>query len=237
MAGSDPTIELPARLTLHRYFYALDGGTTAFQATDEAGRDRSVMCVQHSFPHRSSLDAIPGRLYFDGALVPTRSATEAAVLSLLKHARVQVLDVPFQWERSHLSPNALILGEELRQVFSRSPEDNVRALAAKTVAFVESERYLTFQVDVEQAEDPTRYDVWVAWDEESRKRVLVRLGQFLGVGLGRAAEMLDEGRPLATGLPALEVTALAKRYRAAGIGVRVSPEFRWRLPQASANAH
>ena len=222
---------LPAKLTVHNSAYALDGGTTVLQAADEAGGNHAVMLVQHAFPQPSpSLGALPGRLYFDGELVPMRSDLEAGLLSLLRAAEVRYSDPrQDQGERIQLSPNTLILGEDIRQVLTRGPEDNIRALLAAVVEFVQSEAYLRFAERVERAADPTRYTVWVAWDANSRNQVVVRLGSVLGIGLQAARESLDSGAPLAKDATALEVSDLARRYSAEGLGLRVEPTFRWRL--------
>src|SRR5205809_408595 len=99
---------LPAKLTVHRFAYALDGGTTVLQATDEAGRDRTVMVVQHAFPQPSpSLEAMPGRLYFDGELVPMRSDLETGLVSLLRAAEVRYSEPPTIGASVQLSPNTL----------------------------------------------------------------------------------------------------------------------------------
>src|SRR5262249_11505831 len=82
-----------------------------------------------------------------------------------------------------LSPNALVIGDDIRAVLTRGPEENMRALTAQVIEFVESEQYLRFADRVEQAADKTLYTVWVAWDAASRKQVLVRLGQVDGIGL------------------------------------------------------
>jgi|SRR5579862_2421141 len=224
-------MEIPARITVHDAAYLLDGGTTVLQATDEAGREHRVMLVQHALPGPSqSLGAVPGRLYFDGELVPMRSDLEAGLLALLRAAEVRYsAPAPDNGERIHLSPNALILGEDIRQVLSRSPEDNIRALLIAVVQFVESEEYLRFADRVEQAVDPTRYAVWVAWEPASRNQVVVRLWRVLGTGLQAAREFLDGGAPLADGVTALEVSELAGRYSAEELALRVEPTFRWRL--------
>jgi len=81
---------LPTKLTVHNVAYAPDGGTTVLQAIDETGRECAVMLVQHAFPQPSpSLGLLPGRLYFDGGLIPMRSDLEAGVLSLLRDSEVR----------------------------------------------------------------------------------------------------------------------------------------------------
>jgi hypothetical protein len=79
---------LPKRLTIHNCVLTMDGGTTSFQATDEASIEHLVTLVQHAFPKVSRpLDKIPGRLYFDGALIPMRSPLEAEVLNFCGRLR------------------------------------------------------------------------------------------------------------------------------------------------------
>jgi hypothetical protein len=222
---------LPKTLTVHNSAFALDGGTTALQAIDEAGREHGVMLVQHAFPEPSpSLGAVPGRLYFDGELVPMRSDLETQLLALLRAAEVRYSGpLPDQGERIQLSPNAMILGEDIRQVLSRGPEENIRALLAAVIEFVESEAYLRFAERVEQAADKTRYTVWVAWEPATRNKVVVRLGRIVWTGLQGARQMLDTGAPLAEGKTALEVLEMAARYSAEGLALRVEPAFRWPL--------
>jgi hypothetical protein len=217
---------LPAKLTVHNFWYALDGGTTILQTTDEAGQNHSVMLVQHAFPNANpSLRAIPGRLYFDGELVPMRSELEAGLLAILRTAEIQYSE-PFS-EQGRISPKTLILGNGIREVFSRSHEDNIRALLAELIQFVESEAYLRFVERVEQAADPTMYTLWPAWEPTTRKQVVVRLGRVLGIGLPAACHFLDSGAPLAECVTALEVAELGRRYSAEGLVLRVEPEFRW----------
>lgn len=222
---------LPTRLTVHKFAYTLDGGTTVFEATDEVGREHAVMLVQHAFPQPSpSLGATPGRLYFDGEQVPMRSELEAGVLALLRNAEIRYSGpLPEHGERIQLATNALILSEDIRQVLTRPPEENIRALVAEVIRFVGADAYLRFAEQVEQAEDETRYTVWAAWEPATRNQVIVWLGRVLGVGVQIAREMLERGAPLSEGVSALEVADLSRRYGADGLHLRVEPEYRWRL--------
>jgi|GEM_PF-1382022 len=222
---------LPGRLTIHDSAYALDGGTTFLDATDETGRKHSVALIQHAFPQPDpSLDEVPGRLYFDDELVPMRSELETQVLALLRKADVRFSDSHAdEGESTRISPNALILGDEIRQVLSRGPEDNIRALSSAVVAFVESEEYLQFAERVEQAADTTRYIVWAACEPSARNQVAVRMGRVLGIGLQAAQQLLASGAPLAADKTALEVAEMARRYATEGLPLRVQPAFRWRL--------
>lgn len=226
-------MSLPLRLTIHNYAYFLDGGTTTLYSTDEHGQGHSMTLVQHAFPRaRESLDAIPGRLYFDGQLVAMRSDLERGLLDLLRSAEVRHIEPSKflgEWTPLSLSPNALILGEGIREVMTRSAEENIQALAAQIVAFVISDAYLRFVDQVEQAADTTRYRVWLDWDPENRKRIIVKLGQFLGIGLDAARQFLDSDKPIAENITAIEVSELANRYQTTGLRFRIQPEYRWRL--------
>ena len=220
----------PRRLTFHNSMYLFDGGTTSLRATDEFDREHGVTLVQHAFARISpSLDLIPGRLYFDGSLVPMRSESEFEVLRLLGAAEIRYIEPPpYEGEQIQLSPNALMLSDEIRQTLARTPEENMRAQLASIISFVESDDYVRFAEKVEQAADPTLYSVWVVWESTIRNQVLVRLGRVLGIGLPAARELLDRSTPLAEEATALEVSALVDRYSAEGLNLRTEPEFRWR---------
>jgi hypothetical protein len=221
---------LPSQLTIHDCALCLDGGTVLLGTTDEAGQKRSIMLVQHAFPQTNPIGWVPGRLYLDDDVVPIRSPLEANILALLRAATILVAnpartdDEPVQ-----LAPNGLILGEDIRQVFSRGPEENIRALLAQIIQFVDSEGYLRFAERVEQASDETRYTAWLITGLVPRNHVIVRLGRLLGIGMRAAREKLEGGTPVATELSALEVSDLAARYSAEGLGLRVAPPFPWRL--------
>jgi hypothetical protein len=73
------------------------------------------------------------------------------------------------------------------------------------------------------------YDVRVVWDQETSDRAVVRTKQLLGVTLREAREVVQQDRPVARGVRAPDVVEWARRYREAGLAIRVSPEFRWRL--------
>jgi ribosomal protein L7/L12 len=180
------------------YALTLDGGTVHLMATDAAGQEHAVMLVQRARPYPFSDGWRPGRLYFDGEIVPIRSEMEAALLSLLESADVA--------------------------------DDIGPALTTRIISFVESEEFLFFAERVEQAQDDTRYDVWVVWDNETFNKAVVKTKQLLGVGMREAKEVVEQGGPVARGVTAPDVVDWARRFREAGLGVTVVPEFRWRLP-------
>ena len=142
----------PTTLVLRSSQYFLDGGTTVLAGTDERGRERAVMLVQNAFT-RGNTFGIPGRLHLDGAPVPVRSELESRVLAALRAAEVQYTPPEGEptGERIQLSPNALILGDDIKQVLTRGPEENIRALRNQVVETVEAEGYVSFAAEVERA--------------------------------------------------------------------------------------
>jgi len=139
----------PARLVLRSSEYHLDGGTAVLLGSDEQGHEREVMLVQSMFP-QSRLSGIPGRLYLDGRPVPVRSELESQVLAVLRAAEVRY--TPAEGElagkRIQLSSSVVILSDDIKQVLTRGPEENIRALRNQVVETVESEQYVSFASEV-----------------------------------------------------------------------------------------
>ena len=195
---------LPRRFSLLDLAIATDGGTVFVHGEDESGRKRTISLVQRVNPHRNGpSDRIPGRLYFDGELVPLRSEIEAGVLTLLRESAAREAD-------------------KLTVTFT-----------TRIIDFVVSDEYLRFAERVEsvagQATDPNRYTVWVACDAESRRQIVVQFARAEGIGLRAAQEHLDRHQPLAEGISALDVPKMAAKYLAAGLTLHVEPCFRWPL--------
>src|SRR5262245_32542080 len=120
---------MPDRLILHASQFFLDGGTTILRGTDERCGQHTIMLVQNAFASGRTF-GIPGQLYFDGKPVSVRSELESRVLALLRAAEIRYIP-PLddqQGERIQPSPNAAILGDDIRQVLTRTPEENLRAL-------------------------------------------------------------------------------------------------------------
>jgi hypothetical protein len=79
---------LPTHLIVSQTAIAMDGGTRAVLATDDDGKEHTIVLVQHGFPHRKTATEIPGRLYFDRELIPMRSDAETEILALLHSAEI-----------------------------------------------------------------------------------------------------------------------------------------------------
>ena len=145
-------MELPTSLVLRGTQFYMDGGTTRLACTDERNQPHTVMLVQRAFAGGNTF-GISGRLYFDGELVLLRSPAEARLLELLRSAEVRYTppDGEPPGEQVKLSPNALILGDDIKQVLTRGPEENIRGLRDTIVEFVASARYESFAAEVEKA--------------------------------------------------------------------------------------
>jgi hypothetical protein len=145
-------VDVPQRLTLTGTRFFMDGGTIVITAIDERGGERSVMLVQRAFAWGNTF-GVPGRLYLDGQPVTVRSEVESRLVALLRMADVRYAPPAGEspGERIQLSPNALILGDDIKQVLSRGPEENIRGLREQVVEWVESPQYVSFAAEAEQA--------------------------------------------------------------------------------------
>jgi hypothetical protein len=79
-------LTFPARLSLEKISYLLDGGTALLYVADEDGNRHTILLVQHAFLEGNESNLVPGRLYFDRHLLVVRSETERRLLALLKEA-------------------------------------------------------------------------------------------------------------------------------------------------------
>jgi hypothetical protein len=75
--------------------------------------------------------------------------------------------------------------------------------------------------------DEGAYDVWVEPGKASRAVVVAAVSSVMGVGIGRAKEMVEKG--VAVDVKAGEVRRIAKRLKGKGVGVRVWPGFPYSL--------
>ena len=212
-------MELPGKLTINDALYAMDGGTTVLCATDECGVKRSVLLGQHRFPDARTL--VPaGRLCFDGDLVPIRSEFESAVLDLLRDADIGHYTSP-QAGSGKLSPNAIILGDDIRQALESSPEENLRRYCESIVRFVESDDFLVFQQRVELARDESRYRVYISCNDDNRKHATVKLAALRNLPVIEARRRLEAHTPLADDVSAVDAGNLLVEFRAVGIDLRL----------------
>jgi hypothetical protein len=139
--GSD---ELPTQIAVRDCAMSLDGGTIHLCATDEAGRQVSIMLAT-LLP--SSLMRVPGHLYFDGDLVPMRSDREAGILKLLSEATVEPPRLPPSAQKSRM----VVFGQDIKDFLEQTPEESCRAFIREILDSVQSESYLRLVTDEEKA--------------------------------------------------------------------------------------
>src|SRR4051794_35541913 len=108
-----PSNELPTWIVVRDCALKLDGGAIHLIATDESGRQISIVLAT-SLPGSSK---VAGRLYFDGGIVPMRSERESRILKLLSEAPVQAPHLP---TRDRASRNAII-GEDIKEFLEQTP--------------------------------------------------------------------------------------------------------------------
>lgn len=130
-------MHLPNSITITDSAYLLDGGTTTLQGRTNAGEDFSVQLNQRVFDSYAN----PGRLSFNGKLVDVRSDEESQILQLLRNAAIEMPENEPQPE-NQISKNALILGDDIKQVLENTPEENLRQFRDEIIAYVESDQYV-----------------------------------------------------------------------------------------------
>jgi hypothetical protein len=143
------------RLTLFDCAYMLDGGSIFLNLRDRGGTEYGVTLMQHAFPDSKDTEGmLPGRLYADGELVPIRSPREAQILADLAAAVITPppQEPPASTQNVDPDRKTIIFGDDIRDVMTRKPDANLRALRDQLVAFVQSQQYLAFAKQVEQAQ-------------------------------------------------------------------------------------
>ena len=108
---------------------------------------------QHAYiPEPKYFDrGLPGRLHFNENLIEVRSLQEQSLLSLLKSAEVRHFPEDDSSNKPiEPSPNRLVLGDDLKEIFNQTPEENLHSMLKKVIAFVESDEYVKFAEEVNQ---------------------------------------------------------------------------------------
>lgn len=136
-------MKIPSQINIVESSFFLDGGTVILNAVADDGAKHSIRLNQRAFAPQFGFNSNPGRLYFDDELVEVRSDHEAQIVQLLKDALVTFS--PSEREPSinpPMSKNALILGDDIRQVLESSPLENLQRFRDEIVSFVESDEYV-----------------------------------------------------------------------------------------------
>jgi hypothetical protein len=196
-------MDLPTKLLPLQLWVSPDGGSLRLAAADAEGSEHEVILAQRTWPQATGPRELrPGRLYFDGSLVETRSAEELGLLEILKGAR----DV--------------LLGESP----SRESECIAEAIG-EILDFVGSERSIRFAQLVDTAEDRNKFDVRVQLRQGDELRQMVALARLLNVPASEVHQLVREGAPIARDISALELAELSGKLEAAGLGWKVDSSF------------
>ncbi len=131
-------LKIPSSITLTESEYWLDGGTMVLCAITETGDECHIQLNQREFD--TYID--PGRLYFNGRPVAVRSDDELQIVNLLKNAMVAPeINQPASPD-DRVSDKAVTLGDDIKELMSLSPEENLRKIRDDMIAFVESDEYI-----------------------------------------------------------------------------------------------
>lgn len=131
---------LPTRLELEEGAMAMDGGSLALEALDQAGRrvdlrlDWSIRALREG----------TAQLYVDDVPVPRASPEEAAWLALVRDAGLKTSSESPTAGSTPISAKCVVLADDVAGYFDaieRGPEAAVSWLAARLVALVSSATY------------------------------------------------------------------------------------------------
>ncbi len=130
--------------SIHEAAYLFDGGSIYFEVRDSAGEQHKILLVQHRLTSNTKQDRLPGRIYLDDELVPTRSDTEAEILTSIESA--EVVDASEEAPSDDgLSRERLVLGSDIQAFLDAREEGPLAAishLVQEFVRYVRSEEYL-----------------------------------------------------------------------------------------------
>ena len=87
IVNSVDELVVPKSMRFEMGCFASDGGSIMLFGSDERGMSHSLNSVQHSYLE-GDYDQIPGRLYFNGVLVPLQSEIEQDLVKMLKVAKI-----------------------------------------------------------------------------------------------------------------------------------------------------
>lgn len=218
----DPTeeIEIPGTLTVVNAAYAFDGGSIWLGARDAGGTRHGILLVQHMSRRSSRAEWLPGRLYYDGKLLPVRSQAEKRLVEALRAAQIRPEPASPVQSDDRISPSALLLGEDIREYLSaveRDETEAIRLLVERLVTFVQSEAYAKFAAKTESA--LIRSVLILKAPGNNRVAVMKILRQALRLSLDEAKSIIEQtGAELARGSK-LEIDRVRNDLVAAGATV------------------
>lgn len=143
-------MNVPGNIIIRFGAFATDGGSIHIQIEGTDGEKHYLLLSQHRLPPSGMPgEKIPGRLYYDGALIDIRSEEESAIISALKTAEFNppVSDNPPKEKQATSTSSGqagMIVGDDIKDYYSKikkGPAAALRHLAEQVIEFVESEEY------------------------------------------------------------------------------------------------
>lgn len=139
-------MRIPDRLVIEDGAYAMDGGSICLHVRDSEGDEHDIVLWQHMFTEVSDPDKIPGRLYFDKILISVRESMESQIISALREARLDTVNLKSEKAEGKLELNpGVIVGDDIKEYMSKIDEGSGAALAhlvRQLIDYVESEDYV-----------------------------------------------------------------------------------------------
>ena len=108
-----------------------------------------MLLVQHLFHDNNNPSAQFGRLYFDDILIPVRSESESLIIKFLQTAAIDTNDGREE-KGNQISKNALVIGEETKQVYDaiqEGPEAALREMVSLVVSWVLPDEYVALEIN------------------------------------------------------------------------------------------
>lgn len=213
-------IKIQGALTVENAAYALDGGSIMLSARDGGGVQHSILLVQHAFRDAPSGERLPGRLYFDGKLLPIRSQAEKTLIRALRAAEIGVGLEATTRSDGLARENALVLGEDVGaylSAVSRGPIEATRHLIEDLASYVESEEYVKLAAEIESAS--IRSVLILKAPGNNRVAVMKVLRHALRLSLKEAKSLIERSEPELARGSKLEIDRLRNDLVAAGATV------------------
>jgi hypothetical protein len=139
-------MRIPDQFVVEDGAFATDGGSIYLHLSGLAGSTHKLVLWQHLFIDDPDPDRLPGRLYFDDALVPVRSEPESQLLLTLRQARLNSPQAKTaDAEDSSRSSARLVVGRDIQDYQSKIDEGPATALAhlvSELLKYVVSDAYV-----------------------------------------------------------------------------------------------
>jgi hypothetical protein len=139
-------MKIPDSFLIEDGAYAMDGGSIAIHLRDLEGDEHDIVLRQHMFTEVNDPDRLPGRLYFDGTLIPVRDEWESQIIRALRQAPVKSSSPKSTGGEKRLdSGPGVIVGNDIKEYMSKIDESPVAALShlvRQLIDYVESADYV-----------------------------------------------------------------------------------------------